>query len=147
MHTSQALEDALAALLPITDVQVQQWVPGHGVGIEVLANRGRIVLSFAHERLHEYPLTGGVSTYRKAIAIPSSLTDATARYIQALEWHGVAMLEFRIDPGTEHAWFMEINPRFWGSLPLPIFAGVDFPAAFVQLAAGAEPSAKPYRTV
>jgi protein-tyrosine-phosphatase len=51
-----------------------------------------------------------------------------------LQWHGVAMVEFRYDRQHDTYWFMEINPRFWGSLPLAIAAGVDFPKALLSLA-------------
>jgi protein-tyrosine-phosphatase len=43
------------------------------------------------------------------------------------------MVEFRVDEATGRHWFLEINGRFWGSLPLALFAGADFPAALVDL--------------
>jgi protein-tyrosine-phosphatase len=43
------------------------------------------------------------------------------------------MVEFRVDPETGRFWLMEINGRFWGSLPLAIFAGVDFPPALLDM--------------
>jgi protein-tyrosine-phosphatase/predicted ATP-grasp superfamily ATP-dependent carboligase len=127
------LRELAQAMLPITPLQVQQWVPGHGVGIELLVDRGRIALAFAHERVHELPLTGGGSSYRRAIAPPPALLDDAARLVGALGWHGVAMVEFRADARSARYWLMEINGRFWGSLPLARFAGVDFPKALVEL--------------
>jgi protein-tyrosine-phosphatase/predicted ATP-grasp superfamily ATP-dependent carboligase len=112
-------------------LQVQRWVPGRGVGVEMLVDRGEIVLSFAHERIHELPLTGGGSSYRRAIEVPKALLEAAAKLMRALAWHGVAMVEFRVS-GGDH-WLMEINGRFWGSLPLACFAGVDFPKALAGL--------------
>ena len=44
-----------------------------------------------------------------------------------MNWYGVAMVEYRQDPRDGRCKIMEINPRFWGSLPLSIAAGVDFP--------------------
>lgn len=38
---------------------------------------------------------------------------------------------------------MEINPRYWGSLALPIHAGVDFPYYHYGLAVGDAPSIDP----
>ena len=37
------------------------------------------------------------------------------------------MFEFKVVPETGKAALMEINGRFWGSLALPVLAGVDFP--------------------
>lgn len=114
-------------------VQVQQWVPGRGVGVEVLAKNGEIVMSLAHERLHEVPLTGGGSSYRRTISMPGELYHDAQRLMRALGVHGVAMVEFRVDPATSRHWLMEINMRFWGSLHLALIAGVDFPKALVEL--------------
>lgn len=112
-------------------VQVQSYVQGRGVGIEVLCDHGEVVLAFAHLRLHEYPLTGGRSTYRQAIALPADLLESSKKLMAALQWHGVAMVEFK--QGKQGYALMEINGRFWGSLPLAISAGVDFPAALLAL--------------
>ena len=130
-----ALERHVGALLGETAVQVQRWVPGHGVGVELLAHEGRIALAFAHDRVHEVPLSGGASSYRRSIAPPPALMAETERLIRALGWHGVAMVEFRVDADGGGHWLMEINGRFWGSLPLAIFAGVDFPRALVDMLA------------
>jgi protein-tyrosine-phosphatase/predicted ATP-grasp superfamily ATP-dependent carboligase len=130
----RSLRQCVARLLPLTPVQVQQWLPGRGVGIHLLADRGRIALQVAHERLHELPLTGGGSSYRRTIATPPRLLEEAARLVDALGWHGVAMIEYRIS-GDRH-WLMEINGRFWGSLPLSLFAGIDFPVALLELLGG-----------
>jgi protein-tyrosine-phosphatase/predicted ATP-grasp superfamily ATP-dependent carboligase len=145
--TRADLERLVATVAPTVPVQVQEWVPGHGVGIELLVDRGEPVLTFAHERVHEMPLTGGGSSYRRSIEAPPALVRASEVLMRALGWHGVAMLEFRIDPERDRFWLMEINGRFWGSLPLAIFAGVDFPAALVDLyTEGRRPAPARYRT-
>ena len=120
-------------LLASGPVQLQRWLPGHGVGIEMLVDRGEPVLTFAHERIHELPLTGGGSSYRRAIAPPADLVEASTHLLAALDWHGVAMVEFRRDPRTGAAPLIELNGRFWGSLPLAVFAGCDFPLALARL--------------
>ena len=43
------------------------------------------------------------------------------------------MVEFRQVPGAP-AVFMEVNGRFWNSLPLACYAGADFPAWLAGLA-------------
>ena len=40
---------------------------------------------------------------------------------------GVAMVEYRWDLSTDRFYLMEMNLRFWGSLHLALYAGVDFP--------------------
>ena len=51
-------------------------------------------------------------------------------------WFGVAMVEFKLDPRDGLPKLMEINPRFWGSLPLAIEAGVNFPLLLYRMACG-----------
>jgi predicted ATP-grasp superfamily ATP-dependent carboligase len=132
-RTRSELDHVLDRVSPLTPVQVQDWMPGSGLGVEVLVRSGEVLWSFAHRRIHENPVWGGASTYREAIVPPPDLLEATATLMRRLAWHGVAMVEFRVNPATGERWFLEINGRFWGSLPLAIHAGADFPRALVEL--------------
>jgi protein-tyrosine-phosphatase/predicted ATP-grasp superfamily ATP-dependent carboligase len=146
-------QEILDSMLQESAVLQQQLVPGYGVGIELLYRRGKLQWYFCHRRLHEgegQPGLGGGSSYRESIAPdPELLRHATA-LLDALEWHGVAMVEYRVaDDGS--FWLMEINPRLWGSLALAIDAGVDFPYGLLCLASGQDIPAQPaykvgYRT-
>jgi protein-tyrosine-phosphatase/predicted ATP-grasp superfamily ATP-dependent carboligase len=135
-------QQQLRRWLPLTQIQQQEYVQGRGVGVELLFNRGRKVWHFAHERVHEYPLTGGASSYRRSIDPPATMLDDAEKLLTALNWHGVAMVEFKIDAKGQH-WLMEINPRLWGSLALSIDVGVDFPLGLLQIAQGEEPAPQP----
>lgn len=109
---------------------------GTGLGVSVLMdNDGQCVASFAHERIKQYPNSGGPSTQRIAID-NHELVQMSIRLLQALEWRGVAMVEWKKDLATGEHKLMEINPRFWGSLELAVRAGVDFPYLYAQCAAG-----------
>jgi hypothetical protein len=44
------------------------------------------------------------------------------------------MVEFLRDPDTGDFRLMEVNPRFWSSLPFTVQAGVDFPYLYWSLA-------------
>jgi len=135
VHDEEARALTLGAWLPDTPVQEQAWVPGRGVGVEVLYEHGRMAWHFVHERLHEWPLTGGASTLRRAAGPEPELVEMTRRLLDHLQWHGVAMVEWRRDAGgVVH--LMEINPRLWGSLPLTIAAGVPIPLGLLSLATG-----------
>jgi protein-tyrosine-phosphatase/predicted ATP-grasp superfamily ATP-dependent carboligase len=134
--------EQLRRWLPLTPVQQQEYIQGRGVGVEFLFNRGRKLWHFAHERVHEYPLTGGASSYRRSINPPVAMLQDAQKLLTALHWHGVAMVEFKIDNEGQH-WLMEINPRLWGSLALSIDASVDFPLGLLQIARGEEPAPQP----
>ena len=43
------------------------------------------------------------------------------------------MVEYRHDPLSGQYWLMEVNGRFWGSLPLATAAGADFPTMLADM--------------
>ena len=86
----------------------------------------KMILKFTHKRLREYPVSGGPSTLRVSV-IRQDLEEYTKMIMDALSWHGVAMVEFLVSSRNNIPYFMEINPRYWGSLRLPIVSGIDFP--------------------
>lgn len=107
-------------------LMVQEFIPGQGFGLEALMHEGRPKATFVHKRLREYPVTGGASTLRES-AKDDRLVRLGVKLLVALQWDGVAMVEFRLDRSTEEPMLIEVNGRFWGSLPLAISCGVDFP--------------------
>jgi len=135
-------QEQLRRWLPVAPVQQQKYVSGRGIGVEFLFNRGKKIWHFAHERAHEYPLTGGASSYRRSIDPPQAMLHDAEKLLAALNWHGVAMVEFKMNANGQY-WLMEINPRLWGSLALSIDSGVDFPLGLLQIARGDEPAPQP----
>lgn len=118
-------------------VLIQGYAKGIGVGAFLLRWNGKILCRFMHHRLHEVPHTGGASSYRKAWWHDAIFQDALLR-IEALEWDGVAMFEYRWDPLTDDFRLIEFNGRFWGSLHLALFAGADFPRLLLDAFYGHE---------
>jgi predicted ATP-grasp superfamily ATP-dependent carboligase len=105
---------------------IQEYITGEGYGFFALYNHGNARAIFMHKRIREYPVTGGPSAVAESVYDPA-LRDAGLRILDSLNWHGVAMVEFKKDEKTGEFVLMEINPKFWGSLGLSIAAGVDFP--------------------
>ena len=112
-------------------VLVQEYCTGTGIGIELLMDRGRPLAAFQHRRVREVPITGGASSYRDSVPLDPVLLDHAVRLLGALDWTGLAMVEFKAG-NTGHT-LMEVNGRIWGSLPLAVKAGMDFPARLVDL--------------
>lgn len=122
----------LAAYDAEREILVQQWVRGTGVGVEMLAADGEVLLTFQHTRVHERR-EGGADSYRVSQTPHPALRDAATRMVRALRYTGVVMFEFRVDRTTGDWVLLEINGRFWASLPLCLHAGADFPWHLYQL--------------
>ncbi|MGZ8393786.1 MAG: carboxylate--amine ligase [Nitrospira sp.] len=124
---------------------IQSRVVGHGEGVFGLFEGGQARALFAHRRLREKPPSGGVSVLRESIALPEPMTKYAQMIAESVHWHGVAMMEFKVDrQGVPY--LMEVNGRFWGSLQLAVDSGIDFPWLLYQLAVtGRVPEPKPYR--
>jgi protein-tyrosine-phosphatase/predicted ATP-grasp superfamily ATP-dependent carboligase len=113
---------------------LQTRVIGEGQGVFGLFDRGKPVALFAHRRLRERPPSGGVSVLRESMELRQPITEYALRVVQSADWHGVAMVEFKVDKASGVPYLMEVNGRFWGSLQLAIDAGMDFPWFLYQLA-------------
>ena len=138
-HDLPALRRALAALQSPEEYLVEGRLGGVGVGVSVLARDGVVSQIFQHRRVRE-PVGGGGSSYRQSEALSPDLHAMTVALCQASHLQGVAMFEFKVDDATGHKALLEVNARFWGSLPLAMAAGVDFPWLWFQQALGAEPA-------
>jgi predicted ATP-grasp superfamily ATP-dependent carboligase len=118
---------------------VQSYVPGGPEqGFFALFDNGEPVATFQHHRVRSYSYDGGASVYRRSIR-NDDVAAAGLRLLSHLDWHGPAMVEFRRDERDGTLQLLEVNPRFWGSLALPVHAGVDFPWLYYQLACGEQP--------
>jgi predicted ATP-grasp superfamily ATP-dependent carboligase len=118
-------------------VLIQEALPISGValGVGLIADRGRVLNAYAYRRLREFPVSGGPSTLRETIDAPELIGHAE-RLMRALNWTGVAMVEFKMDERDGVARLLEINPRFWGSLELAAVAGMNFPLMLYKLTRG-----------
>jgi predicted ATP-grasp superfamily ATP-dependent carboligase len=129
------LERILGELSPLAyPVLLQERIIGPGEGVFACYNRGVPIAFFGHRRLREKPPSGGVSVLRESVAVSPVARDFSERLLGRLNWHGVAMVEYKHDLRDDTPKLMEINGRFWGSLQLAIDAGVDFPRLLVEAA-------------
>jgi predicted ATP-grasp superfamily ATP-dependent carboligase len=114
-------------------VLVQEFIAGEGVGYFALLNHGDPRAEFAHQRIRDVYPTGSGSALRKSVPPDPDIRRSSLAMLRSLHWHGVAMVEFRKKESGPPV-FMEVNGRFWHSLPLACYAGADFPAMLVRMA-------------
>ncbi len=132
----EGLELAIVSLAD-ANVLVQRFWEGEGQGVELLLDHGRPLAAFQHRRLREVPVTGGASSLRESMELDPGMLDHATKLLGALSFHGLAMVEFRVGPDGPA--LMEVNGRVWGSMPLAVAAGMDFPARLAALYAGDRP--------
>lgn len=115
---------------------LQQYCAGQGLGLFFFMCRGRAVQRFQHVRIAEWPPEGGFSSVCDAVPLDChrDLQQRSIELLQSIGWEGVAMVEYRLDPTTGRAVLMEINGRYWGSLPLAVHAGAGFALLAHQVA-------------
>jgi predicted ATP-grasp superfamily ATP-dependent carboligase len=143
-RNSQELLARYEELIQIcSQMLVQEFVDGEGVGYFALLHHGELRAEFAHHRVRDVHPTGSGSAVRVSVEPDPELRRASLAILKALRWHGVAMVEFRQAPG-EPPVFMEVNGRFWNSLPLACYAGADFPAWLAELAENGDVGNRPH---
>ena len=126
------------------DIFVEEFWPGLGGGLSVLCDKGEVLLAFEHQRAHEVT---GSSFYRHSAALDTSRLEAVTAMTRRIAYTGLAMFEFKLNSQSGEWRLLEVNARPWGSMPLPVALGVDFPYGLYRLLVeGAKPAPCKYRT-
>lgn len=104
---------------------IQAYVPGETTTTVGLADDGEFQSWFQERRLRTTPHSGGNSTLIRGMRDPT-MHDHAAEVIDALDWTGPVQVEFMRTPDDEY-YLIEVNGRYWGSVPLAVDSGVDIP--------------------
>ncbi len=116
---------------------IQERIIGEEYGVEMIAHEGDAHTFVVHHRLRSLSPTGGASVLKETVeagALRDMLLTYARKMVHELNWTGPVMVEFKVNGDTMTPLLMEVNGRFWGSLPLSIAAGVDMPYIFYILA-------------
>jgi protein-tyrosine-phosphatase/predicted ATP-grasp superfamily ATP-dependent carboligase len=131
LHDRRELDDWLARHRPEGGkVYFEAVFTGKGLGVSVLCHEGEVLQAFEHHRAHEL---SGSSYYRKSMPLEPGRLEAVRRMVAAIRYTGLAMFEFKLDERSGDWILLEVNARPWGSLPLPVAWGVDFPYRLYRL--------------
>jgi predicted ATP-grasp superfamily ATP-dependent carboligase len=134
-HQSELEAGANKILAKYKEFLMQEYIPGDSYyGVSTIFNdRNEMRSVFVHQKIRQYPPTGGASTYAVSVKFPR-LVELTESLLKSLRWRGVANVEFKIDRRDGSPRLMEANPRLWGSLQLAITSGINIPQMLYQLA-------------
>jgi D-aspartate ligase len=112
------------------EVMVQEIIPGDGTcqfSFCAFFRDGRSVGSMVARRLRQHPHEfGRATTFAETLEL-STLQERSERVLRAIEYYGLAELEFKRDPRDGEYKLLDFNARAWGYHSLGQCAGVDFP--------------------
>jgi predicted ATP-grasp superfamily ATP-dependent carboligase len=132
------LQKAYSRFLSLGEEPIlQEYISGFGVGVSlVMDNNHKPVSVICHQRIREYPITGGPSASCRSF-YDEALVEQAVLLLKHFAFTGVAMVEFKgnFEDGFS---LLEINPRIWGTFPLVRAAKSDFALCWCRAALGEE---------
>lgn len=111
---------------------VQGYLPGRALGCSVLARSGQVMAAICHQRVREYPVSGGPSSCCQCVE-REDIRAYAARLTAETDLTGLAMFEFKEDRDGAPR-LLECNPRVWGTFPLTRVSGSGIPLLWCALA-------------
>jgi carbamoyl-phosphate synthase large subunit len=120
-----------SALEQVKQPIIQEFIDGKEFTVDVLADtKSRVLSVVPRERIE---VKAGIS-YKGRTVRSAGLAKAARKIAEALKVKGPCNIQCRLR--QDEAWFFEVNPRFSGTLPLTIAAGVNGPVVLLRLALG-----------
>ncbi len=111
---------------------IEEWIGGTDYSVDCVRWDGFFKASTYHALLTKTD-GGGTTTQREIVSEPA-LERYAKMLLDHVDYKGVCGLDFRYDPITGKAAFIEVNARFTGGLATPITAGFDIPWIVYSLA-------------
>ena len=108
---------AARANSPIGGSIIQSFVAGSDIDISLLADHGRVVAWTIQQRARN-----GVMRFINR----TDILELGQDLVRKTNYHGVIHLDLRVDQRNGKAFFVDANPRFWGSLKYSVWSGVNF---------------------
>jgi D-aspartate ligase len=111
------------------EILVQEIIPGDGdrqYSSCVFVKDGRPLASMEARRRRQHPPEfGRAATFVETIDRPD-LLEPTLKFLRAINYYGLAEIEYKHDPRDDKFKLLDVNARTWGFHSLGASAGVDF---------------------
>ena len=131
-------EDLAAVLEGVPDDEpllVQERLGGPLVSVALVVDaRGAVVARFQQLAERTWPADAGVSALAVSVEPDEALVARSGQLLAAAGYAGLAQLQFVEGPAGPA--LIDVNPRFYGSLPLALACGVNLPAAWHAVVTG-----------
>ncbi len=120
----------LVGHLPVDEpLLVQERARGPLTALALVLDRsGVVVARFQQITSRTWPTDAGVSTVAQSVELEPRLADPASRMLASVGYSGLAQLQFV--EGPDGPALIDVNPRFYGSLPLALACGVNLPGAW-----------------
>ena len=115
-----------------TDTLMEEWIGGCDYSVDCVRWDGFCKTS-VYRALVTKTDGGGTTTQREIVAMPE-LEQEARKMLDAIDFHGVCGMDFRVDMRHNRIAYIETNARFTGGLATPIAAGFDIPWVLYCLA-------------
>jgi D-aspartate ligase len=113
-----------------SEILIQEIIPGDGLrqlSYCAFFRDGHAHSVMLARRMRQYPREfGRAATYVETIDLPE-LEEFAERFLRAINFYGIAEVEFKQDPRDGKYKLLDVNARVWGFHGLGFAAGVDFP--------------------
>lgn len=110
---------------------LEEWIGGSDYSVDCIRWDG-FWKSSVYRALITKTNGGGTTTQREIVSIPR-LEQYAKKLLDSVGFHGVCGMDFRYDPQTGRAAFIEVNARFTGGIATPVAAGFDIPWIIYKL--------------
>ena len=125
----------MCSIIDPSEVLVQELIPGVPANLYSFCpffKSGQNVTGIVARRARQHPMDfGHASTFVELVDLPE-MQKISEKFLRAIDFYGIAEVEFIQDPRNGEYKLIEVNPRVWGWHTLAIRAGVDFPYILYQ---------------
>jgi len=131
VSSSDMLKDVyLKTIEQYGNVMIQEYIEGNRYLLGVIFNRNHEPRRLSLHKTIRF--IGGITIFGETADQPRVI-DLGLRFLEGINFFGMGMIDFIVDKKDDKPKFMEINPRFFGSISIHIAAGVDFPYLFYTM--------------
>ena len=140
IQNQQQLDDTLhKAAQENIPFLIQEIIPGGDDTLYTLGScmtkDGELKAVFTGRKLRQRPPRFGECRVGESMHVEQIITDG-AKLLRAMKFYGISQVEFKYDARDGKYKLIEINPRAWSWIGLPIAMGINIPYAYFCDAVG-----------